>query len=189
MENKKAQKVLFGKGEMRMAHNVICPKCGIKFDRDKIQAVKISARRYGHATCYPDNKNFVECPNLESNDLIQLKDYISTLFGENANWAMINKQIKKYKEENGYSYSGILKSLVYFYDVKHNSKAKANNAIGIVPFCYQDAYNYYYSLFLAQQATQDKTLITKVKEIIIKPPKMRGTKQQFFDLGEWEDEE
>lgn len=189
MENKKAQKVLFGKGEMRMAHNVICPKCGIKFDRDKIQAVKISARRYGHATCYPDNKNFVECPNLESNDLIQLKDYISTLFGENANWAMINKQIKKYKEENGYSYSGILKSLVYFYDVKHNSKEKANNAIGIVPFCYQDAYNYYYSLFLAQQATQDKTLITKVKEIIIKPPKMRGTKQQFFDLGEWEDEE
>ena len=189
MENKKAQKVLFGKGEMRMAHNVICPKCGIKFDRDKIQAVKISARRYGHATCYPDNKNFVECPNLESNDLIQLKDYIGTLFGENANWAMINKQIKKYKEENGYSYSGILKSLVYFYDVKHNSKEKANNAIGIVPFCYQDAYNYYYSLFLAQQATQDKTLITKVKEIIIKPPKMRGTKQQFFDLGEWEDEE
>ena len=97
--------------------------------------------------------------------------------------------IKKYKEENGYSYSGILKSLVYFYDVKHNSKEKANNSIGIVPFCYQDAYNYYYSLFLAQQATQDKTLITKVKEIIIKPPKMRGTKQQFFDLGECEDEE
>ena len=136
MENKKAQKVLFGKGEMRMAHNVICPKCGIKFDRDKIQAVKISARRYGHATCYPDNKNFVECPNLESNDLIQLKDYIGTLFGENANWAMINKQIKKYKEENGYSYSGILKSLVYFYDVKHNSKEKANNAISIVPYIY-----------------------------------------------------
>ena len=102
---------------------------------------------------------------------------------------MINKQIKKYKEENGYSYSGILKSLVYFYDVKHNSKEKANNAISIVPYIYQDAYNYYYSLFLAQQATQDKTLITKVKEIIIKPPKMRGTKQQFFDLGEWEDEE
>ena len=188
MENKKAQKVLFGKGEMRMAHNVICPKCGIKFDRDKIQAVKISARRYGHATCYRDNKDFVECPNLESNDLIQLNEYIYSLFGENTNWALVKQQIKKYQKQ-GYSLTGIKKALVYFYDVKHNSKEKANNAIGIVPFCYQDAYNYYYSLFLAQQATQDKTLITKVKEIIIKPPKMRGTKQQFFDLGEWEDEE
>ena len=47
-----------------MAHNVICPKCGIKFDRDKIQAVKISARRYGHATCYPDNKNFKKSSNV-----------------------------------------------------------------------------------------------------------------------------
>ena len=167
-----------------------CAICGIEFDRNAIQAVRHSARRYSHQTCEPNNTDLVPMEGGANDpELKKLKDYISTLFGENANWAMINKQIKKYKEENGYSYSGILKSLVYFYDVKHNSKEKANNAIGIVPFCYQDAYNYYYSLFLAQQATQDKTLITKVKEIIIKPPKMRGTKQQFFDLGEWEDEE
>ena len=161
--------------------------CGIEFDRNAIQAVRHGARRYSHQTCEPDGELVPMESGANDPELQKLKDYIGTLFGENANWAMINKQIKKYKEENGYSYSGILKSLVYFYDVKHNSKEKANNAIGIVPFCYQDAYNYYYSLFLAQQATQDKTLITK--EIIIKPPKMRGTKQQFFDLGEWEDEE
>ena len=165
-----------------------CAICGIEFDRNAIQAVRHVARRYSHQTCEPDGELVPMEGGANDPELQKLKDYIGTLFGENANWAMINKQIKKYKEETGYSYSGILKSLVYFYDVKHNSKEKANNAIGIVPFCYQDAYNYYYSLFLAQQATQDKTLITKVKEIIIKPPKMRGTKQQFFDLGEWEDE-
>ena len=167
-----------------------CAICGIEFDRNAIQAVRHGARRYSHQTCEPNNTDLVPMEGGANDpELKKLKDYISTLFGENANWAMINKQIKKYKEENGYSYSGILKSLVYFYDVKHNSKEKANNAISIVPYVYQDAYNYYYSLFLAQQATQDKTLITKVKEIIIKPPKMRGTKQQFFDLGEWENEE
>ena len=40
-------------------HKCKCPKCGIEFDRDKIQAVRVSARRYGHATCYPDNKDLI----------------------------------------------------------------------------------------------------------------------------------
>jgi hypothetical protein len=45
-----------------------------------------------------------------------------------------------------YTYSGIHRSLEYFYEVKGNSLDKANGGIGIVPFVYQDAYNYYYSL-------------------------------------------
>ena len=60
-----------------------------------------------------------------------------------------------------------MKSLVYFYQVKGNPISKANGALGIVPYVYQDAYNYYYSLFMAQQANKDKTLITKTKEINI----------------------
>lgn len=172
-----------------MAHNVICPKCGIKFDRDKIQAVKISARRYGHATCYPDNKNFVECPNLESNDLIQLNEYIYSLFGENTNWALVKQQIKKYQEQ-GYSLTGIKKALVYFYDVKHNSKEKANGGIGIVPFIYQDAFNYYYSLWQAQSINQTKHIsaLPKVKEVTIKLPEVKRPMRLFFS-GDDDDEE
>lgn len=171
-----------------MAHNVICPKCGIKFDRDKIQAVKISARRYGHATCYPDNKNFVECPNLESNDLIQLNEYIYSLFGENTNWALVKQQIKKYQEQ-GYSLTGIKKALVYFYDVKHNSKDKANGGIGIVPFIYQDAFNYYYSLWQAQSINQTKHIsaLPKVKEVTIKLPVVERPMKLFFSGDDEED--
>ena len=171
-----------------MAHNVICPKCGIKFDRDKIQAVKISARRYGHATCYPDNKNFVECPNLESNDLIQLNEYIYSLFGENTNWALVKQQIKKYQEQ-GYSLTGIKKALVYFYDVKHNSKDKANGGIGIVPFIYQDAFNYYYSLWQAQSINQTKHIsaLPKVKEVTIKLPAVERPMKLFFSGDDEED--
>lgn len=169
-------------------HIVKCAVCGEQFDTNAIQAVKHGARRYAHYTCFQEGELVPLGPESDP-DLIKLKDYITTLFGDNANWAMINKQIKKYKEEQNYSYSGMLKSLVYFFDVKHNPKDKANNAIGIIPFVYNDAYNYYFSLFMAQQATQDKTLNTTIKEIKIKPPQMRGTKQQFFDLGEWDDEE
>ena len=171
-----------------MAHNVKCAICGKIFNRDVIQAVKHGARRYSHFECEPDGEK-VPLANPRDEDLENLLEYIDKLFKGKQNHAKVNQSIKKFHNELGYSYTGIQKALIYFYEVKHNSLDKANGGISIVPFVYDDAYNYYYSLFLAQQATQDKTLITKVKEIIIKPPKMRGTKQQFFDLGEWEDEE
>ena len=34
-----------------MAHIVKCAVCGNKFDRDKVQAVKVGARRYAHYSC------------------------------------------------------------------------------------------------------------------------------------------
>ena len=172
-----------------MAHYVICSKCGKRFNRDIEQAVRTGARRYGHASCYPDNSDFV--PLLvkgEDPDLTKLKDFINQLYGKNANWAQINRQIKIYTTENNYTYSGILKSLVYFYQVKGNSIDKSNYALGIVPFVYQDAYNYYYSLFLAQNQnkTKDiKSLVTKVKEITIPLPKIILPKR-FFNLDDEE---
>lgn len=169
-----------------MAHMVICPKCGKRFDRDKCQAVKVSARRYGHATCYPDNTDFVPlAENQEDPELVKLKDYINQLFGKTANWAQINRQLKIYTTENNYSYSGILKSLVYFYDVKGNSVDKSNGALGIVPFIYRDAYNYYYDLFMAQSRNEKKDIssemFTKTREITIRPPE-RPVKKRFFNF-------
>jgi len=166
-----------------MSHYVICSICGKKFNRDVVQAVRIGARRYAHATCAPDNKDLVPLvKNEEDPDLTKLKDFINQLYGKEANWAQINRQIKIYTTENNYSYSGILKSLVYFYQVKGNSIEKSNGAIGIVPFVYQDAYNYYYSLFLAQNQNEKKDIksfVTKVKEITIPLPKINLPKRLF----------
>ena len=171
-----------------MAHIVICPICKEKFDRDKIQAVKHGARRYAHYSCEPSGELVPLGPDADP-DLQKLKEYIEKIYGNKANWALINKQIKKFKEESNYSYSGMLKSLVYFYEIKKQPIDKSQGGIGIVPFVYQDAYNYYYNLFMAQQANQDKSLFTQIKEIIIKPPKCRGKRKKLFDLGEFEDEE
>lgn len=171
-----------------MAHMVKCSVCGQQFDRDTEQAVKSGARRYAHFKCMPTGE-LVPLAEKGDPDLTKLKDYIKSLYGDNANWALINKQIKKFNEENGYSYSGMLKSLIYFYDVKGNPKEKGNNGIGIIPYVYQDAYNYYYNLFMAQQMLQDKEFIAQIKEIIITPPKKKGTKKRMFSLGVDEDEE
>ena len=170
-----------------MSHYVICSKCGQRFDRDKIQAVKSGARRYAHYSCYPEGE-IVPLPQRDP-DLVQLEEYIQKLLGDTYNKARVNKQIKDFVEEYNYSYSGILKSLVWFYDVKHNSVDGCSGGIGIVDYCYQDAYNYYLALFIAQQANADKVLDNEIKEVTITPPEMRGTKQKLIDFGEWLDDE
>ena len=171
-----------------MAHVVICSVCGCKFDRDKIQAVKSGARRYAHYDCLPTGE-LVPLPEkpAEDPDLTKLKDYINEKYGKAANWALINKQIKTYTTENNYSLSGILKSLVYFYDIKHNSVEQSNGGIGIVPFCYQAAYDYYYSLFIAQNQNDNKDIkkvTSKVREITIPLPKIIKEKRLFKILNE-----
>ena len=172
-------------------HIVKCPKCGLEFDTNSIQAVRVGARRYGHASCYPDSTDFVPLAKKpeEDEDLKKLKDYITKIYGDKANWPLITKQIKNYTKDKKYSLSGILKSLVWFYDVKHNSVDGSNGGIGIVDYCYQDAYNYYLALFIAQQANENKTLSNEIKEITIAPPEMRGTKQKLIDFGELIDEQ
>lgn len=177
---------------MAKAHIVICQKCKEKFDTNKIYAVKVSATRYGHASCYPEITELVPMErSLEDEpDYKMIIDYCYKIFGEEHNIAMTKKYIKKFVNENKYSLSGIYKALYYFYDIKHNSIDKANNSIGIVPFVYQDAYNYYYNLFMSQQNLQKtEEFKTKEKEIVIKPPKSRGLFKRLFKLQEVEDEE
>lgn len=170
-----------------MAHMVKCTVCGESFDRDKVQAVKSGARRYAHYTCLPEGE-LVPLPNaVVDQDLVDLENYIKNLLGDDYNPARVKKQIKDYKNEYNYSYSGMLKALVWFYEVKGNSIEKANGGIGILPFVYQDAYNYYYSLYLAQLVNEEKDVNqykTKVREIVIKSPSVAEKPVRLFDLGE-----
>ena len=163
-----------------MSHIVKCAICQKTFDRDKIQAVKHGARRYSHYECEPTGE---KVPLIKKDeDLQKLLEYINILFKGQQNQAKVNQSIKKFHNEFGYSYSGIQKALYYFYEIKHNSIDKANGGISIVPFVYKDAYNYYYDLFMAQQRNENKKpFIEKVREIIIKPPKVEKP-VKLFDL-------
>ena len=88
-------------------------------------------------------------------------------------------QIKKYMKEYGYSYEGIEYCVRYFFIIKENSIDKAQGGIGIVPYIYEDAKQYY----LSQQAIEQKAekldnilnLITH-KTIQIKLPKPKPAK-------------
>ena len=163
-----------------MAHIVTCVYCKQRFDRDKFPFIQVSQRRYAHQECSltEDQKK-----SKEEQDKIDLENYIIKLLKIDYIDARVRKQIKQYKEEYGYSYSGIHKALKYFYEVKGNSTEKANGGIGIVPYVYQNAYNYYLAIWQAQQKNQDKVLqdyTPKVKEIVIPRPQRKVKKRELF---------
>lgn len=166
--------------------NCICAICNEKFDRNKIQAVRHGARRYAHYTCKP-NGELVPLEEPKDPDLVKLEEYIKQLLNDTYVHPRVKKQINEFKEQYNYSYSGILKSLIYFYEVKGNKKDKLEQfGIAIVPYVYKDAYNYYYDLFLAQSRNQTKDIATftsKIKEITIKVPEIK-IKKKFFNLDD-----
>ena len=168
-----------------MSHYVKCPKCGETFDRDIIQAVRINGRRYGHAKCYPDNNNFVPLVEKKISEEQKIKNYAKSILKEQYVAARVNKQIKDFLAE-GYTASGILKTLIYWYEIKHNDISKSMGGIGIVPYVYKQALDYYYNLYLAEMANVDKDIDEyRPKEIFIYIDLPKKEKE----LKLWEDED
>ena len=120
-------------------------------------------------------------------DLEELEKYIKNLFGQNYINAKVRKQIRDYRQEYKYSYSGMLKTLFYWYEIKgHKFKnEEANYGIGIIPYIYDKAHDYYYSLYLAKTANEGKNIEDykpKIKMIQIVSPNSERKKNKLFDL-------
>lgn len=170
-----------------MAHKVKCYYCGKIFDRDKEPWVKVSERRYAHKNCAISKE---EIMSQEQKDKEALYSYIMELFGTEYVEPRIQKQISSYIEQYNYSYSGIQKSLKYFYEIKGNPIEKANGGIGIVPYVYKRAFDYYYSLWQAQQKNVTKVVtdyVPVIKEIIIANPQRKVKKRKLFSFLDEED--
>lgn len=157
--------------------NVVCIYCKEPMHRVKDNAVLIATGKYAHPKCVEIEKT------RELTDKEKLDRYIMELFKTDFVSPRIQQQINKFALDYNFSYTGMQKALTYFYEVKGNSIEKANGGIGIIPYIYKDAYNYYYSLWLARQKNENKvveTYIPEVKEIIIAPPKRKIKKRNLF---------
>lgn len=158
-------------------HMVKCFYCGEQFDASSVPFVKPNARRYAHTNCALEaEKNKTE----EEKDKDRLEKYIKELFGVNSIPVKIQKQIEYYRKENNYSYSGIYKTLKYFYEVKKGgSIEKSNGGIGIVPFEYEEAFRYWRALWEAKERNKDVEIeqyVLPVREVHIKPPQRQPMK-------------
>lgn len=165
-----------------MAHIVTCVYCKQRFDRDKHPFVQVSSRRYAHQECSLTEE---QKKAKEEIDKEELDAYIMKLFNMDYVDARIKKQIKQYVDEYNFSYSGIRKTLIYFFEIKGNSLEKANGGIGIVPYVYQNAHNYYLALWQAQQKNENKIVeeyIPNIKEVVIPRPQRQVKKRKLFSF-------
>jgi hypothetical protein len=156
----------------------------VVFDRDKVPFKQISERRYAHLTCAVAAEN--EKSQAEK-DKENLEKYIMELLEEEYISPRVKKQMNSYIDEYNFTYSGMKKALVYFYEVKGNDKSKAKGGIGIIPYVYRDAYNYYYSLWLANQKNEHKVITDYkpvVREVRIPPPQLKPRKRRLFSFFE-----
>ena len=162
----------------------ICIYCNKEIDITKENYKELTKGKFAHLSCWEENKD-------KLTDKEKLEIYINNLFGSQKLNPKINKQIKDYVENFGYTYSGIHKALIYYYEIKGNKfdLSKTGGGIGIVPFCYQQAYNYYYSIWEAQQnqktainQTGIEKFIPKVIEIKIPVPTCEPKKQKLFSF-------
>lgn len=171
-----------------MAHQVICKYCGQKFDRDKEPFIEVSIRRYAHKTCYEKMNGGSAAPTpqqSEEQDLKNLEKYIMKLFNENYINVKIRKQIMDYRKTYGYTYSGILKTLQWWFEIKGSSIESANEGIGIVPYVYNQACEYFYCLYLAELANESfKNYKPTTVEIKIKSPRAEKQSKRKFKLME-----
>lgn len=171
-------------------HMVKCFYCGEQFDANTEPFEKINSRRYAHIKCHQkafDNKS------KEEKDKEILENYIKQLFGISTLSDKIKRQLKTYMsdKEKHYTYSGIYKTLKYFFEIKGNSIEKANGGIGIVSWVYDEAYRYWYDLWETQQRNMEvksEQLIIPVREVHIKPPE-RQPMRRFRNLFNFLDSE
>ena len=137
-------------------HLVICPYCKKQFDAQPNDQgkvwIKINATRYAHIKCHQEHE-----ANLTQNqkDHQMLYKYCKQLFGDEYNYVLTEKLINKYIKENKYTYSSIYKTLKWWYEIEGNSTEKAGGTIGIVPYAFNQARQYYYKLYLAQQQNRN----------------------------------
>lgn len=157
--------------------NVTCAFCKKGLSKKDPDCVMLNNNKYVHKACQELEES------REKTDREKLEEYIKELFALSYIDPRVKAQIKKYIEEYNFTYSGMQKALYYFYEIKGGDKSKANGGIGIIPYIYQDAYNYHYNLWLAQQKNKDvevQLYVPKVKEIVIQRPERKIKKRDLF---------
>lgn len=165
---------------------VKCAICNQVFDRDKVPWEQIGNTRYAHKTCAVAARNG-QVQALKDKEA--LEKYILQLLGEPYISPRVKRQMNSYMETYKFTYSGMLRALKYFYEVLGNDKSRANGGIGIIPYVYREAYNYYYSLWLAKQKNKDKVgniedYKPTVKEVRIPSPQPKRHKKRQFNFFE-----
>lgn len=170
-------------------HMVKCLYCGEMFDINSEPYIKPRSNRYAHVACEKTSEGNNQQKTQEEKDFEQLSSYIVQLFGNPA--PRVWKQVQEYKKVYGYTYSGMYKTLVWWFEINHGDLEKAHGGVGIIPYVYNEASQYYYALYIAQNANANidiNNITTTTREFTIEIPRTKKQKHKLFKFREEEGE-
>lgn len=149
---------------------VKCQECGLMVD--KLQAVQDDKKKNYHPKCLTIKK--------EKEELYAL---VCDVFKFKAPGPRVYAQVKKYLAD-GYTVRGIINAVDYFFNVKHNPIEKANNGLGIVPYVYEEANEYFNRLeYKKKKIAESVTQFSADKKVVVLRPTQK-TKKQIFDMND-----
>ena len=102
---------------------ITCIYCKKTFNKNEEEYIQISNSKYAHLSC-----SELEAKR-EKTDAEKLDDYIMKLFNYDYVPPRAKKQINEFIKEYNYTYSGMLKALIYFYEIKDGLVEEAHDGI------------------------------------------------------------
>lgn len=122
-------------------HMVKCAFCGKEFDANVESFEKVAkGRRYVHEDCYNQYVKQHEESGQDARD--QIHEKAKEILGDSYSYYRVESNINRFLKD-GRTYEGILKALVYWYDVLKNNPKRANGGITIVDYIYHDSQKYW----------------------------------------------
>lgn len=138
---------------------------------------------------YQDVYAHIKCINIENQRPKTEAELLDIFLCKKFNTDFINpalrKQINTFIKEYHYTYSGIEKALTYYYDIQGHEFDKTNYSLGMVPYVYQKAYNYYYDRWLISQKNSNIDInkyIPKEVEVVVPMPTSQSKLKKHFQF-------
>lgn len=162
-----------------MAHILKCKYCGETMDIDVVPVRKIGTR-YAHLNCTEYTLN-------QDAQREKLREYINLLFKGDVDWSRVGKQINMFNNQ-GYTLKGIYYTLQYLYVIKKEDIKKANRGIGIIPYKYNEAREYYrreHNTYTIAKKVSENTIKVKTKttsQILISKKKEEEKKKKLLNM-------
>jgi len=136
---------------------------------------------------YKGKKYHVKCfekmlDDMESGDdeLTKLNQYVCKLFGIKTLTPLMSEQISTFTKTNGYTASGIRATLYYFFELEERELKEDVKGIGIVPFVYDEAREFFKEMARIKEKNKDFVPTSKRVEVKIRKP---STSNNLIDIS------
>lgn len=151
----------------------VCRYCKERSDAEGM--VKHGNRTYYHPDCLEEKLEKEaeerERKQKEREDWEELFEYICELHGIDTLTGQMFEQLKRYRDQYGYTHKGIYLSLKYFYEVLGRT-VREGDGLGIIPYMYDKAKKHYIETRNVEEALNNieddlvthTTVKTKVKK-------------------------